>query len=317
MPGDPAAAAEVEVPAVVSEKLAALAVDEPLPEVYGSDRISLLVQSPYRIFMYWNFARDPFATLRKAFGDRADDYRVAVRLTDLDGGDEQTHEASPFASNYWFNVRPGRSFRASVGLLAPGRPFLKLLASQVARTPRTTPSPRVDDSREFRAPSIDFARALNEAGFVESAIEVGLEARDADQTQPATPALAYDWAHVEVGAADASELSELRTLLAAIAAGADLDELRASLSPRLRALFDRLLESLDVARLRELLAGALGFEITPIEETEMPLRPVWGASEVFFPRRVVRVVAARPAAGEVGGLVSNRGVPSSHIHRRS
>ncbi|MEJ7710676.1 MAG: DUF4912 domain-containing protein [Pyrinomonadaceae bacterium] len=114
----------VEVPAAVSAKLAELAIDEPLPEVYASDRVSLLVQSPHRIYLYWNFAADPFLTLRKAFGAQAESYNVAVRLTDLQSGEEATYDASAFASNFWFNVRPGKSYRASVGLQAPGRPFL-------------------------------------------------------------------------------------------------------------------------------------------------------------------------------------------------
>lgn len=296
--------APVEVPAEVSETLAALAVDEPLPENYRTDRVSLLVQSPGRIYLYWNFASDPFATLRKAFGAQAEQYRVAVRLTDLDSGEEVTYEASPFANNFWFNVRPGKSYRAAVGLMAPGRPFLKLLASQIARTPRTSPSPYADTSLEFHIPAIDFARALNESGFTQAAIQVGLEAADA-AAGPAS--IAAEWAPVDVGALSDEELSELRTLLAALAAGADVALLRLTLSPRLIEILDKLLATLDAAQLRALLGKALGFEIAPADETTVLLGPVWSASDVHFPQRSFRITAKSFPAGPSPA-------PSSHTN---
>ncbi|MEJ7618885.1 MAG: DUF4912 domain-containing protein [Pyrinomonadaceae bacterium] len=281
--------ASVEVSAAVSEKLAALAIDEPLSDDYRSDRVSLLVQSPSRIYLYWNFASDPFATLRKAFGAQADAYGVAVRLMDLDSGEEVTYEASPFAGNFWFNVRPGKSYRASVGLMATGRPFLKLLASQIVRTPRTSPSPHADATPEFRIPAIEFARALNESGFTQAAIEVGLEEAGAPGSESKVAALTEEWARVETGFLTDEELSELRALLAAIAAGADIEKLRANLSPRLADILDRILATVDAARLRGLLGEALGFEIEPVDGTTVLLGPVWGASDVHFPQRTFRV----------------------------
>lgn len=292
--------APVEVPAAVSKTLAALAVDEPLPENYRTDRVSLLVQSPVRIYLYWSFAADPFVTLRKAFGAQAEQYRVAVRLTDLDSGDEATYEASPFANNFWFNVRPGKAYRAAVGLMAPGRPFLKLLASPIARTPRTSPSPYADTSFEFQIPALDFARALNESGFTQSAVEVGLETAEA-------AARAGELTQVETGALSDEELSELRALLAALAAGADPESLRATLSPRLLAILDRLLATVGAARLRQLLAESLGFEITPVEETVVLLGPVWGASDVHFPQRSFRLTAQTFSADSFAA-------PSSHTN---
>ena len=61
------------VKAPAPDRLAAIEPeDEPLPEVYARDDMQLLVQSPYRLYAYWQHARDPFATLKRAFGAAAD-----------------------------------------------------------------------------------------------------------------------------------------------------------------------------------------------------------------------------------------------------
>ncbi|HVG38403.1 MAG TPA: DUF4912 domain-containing protein [Pyrinomonadaceae bacterium] len=285
-----------ELSPAVKKKLDELAVDEPLPEAYGADRVSLLVQSPYRIYLYWDFAGDPLAPLRKTFGERADQYRVAVRLIDLDWGEESTFEASPFARNYWFNVRPDRAYRAFVGLAAPNRPFVRLLASRLVRTPRTTVANRVDASPEFRVPSIDFARALNYAGFVADAVEVGLEGRDEATGNETSLEIARQLVHADFTGASDAELEELRAVLGALAAGADLTALRAALSPRLAALLDQLLATLDAVRLRELLRGALNFEIKPLDSTIIAVPPLGGASEQHLPLRAFRLTTGQKFA---------------------
>src|SRR5438046_2540922 len=78
----------------VGDKLAELSTDEPLPASYDMDRVRLLAQSPRRIYLYWELARNPFHTLRRAFSERAEDYRLVVRLTNLDTDEESLHEAS-------------------------------------------------------------------------------------------------------------------------------------------------------------------------------------------------------------------------------
>lgn len=273
----------------VKKKLDELAIDEPLPEVYGRDYASFLIQSPYRAYLYWEFARDPFATLRRAFGPQADTYRIAVRLTDTESGEEYTAEASPFARNFWFGVRPDRPYRAFVGLMSPGRPFIRLLSSRLVRTPRASVATRSDSRAEFRIPSIDFARALNYAGFTEDAIGVGLEGRDEASGNQTTTGITREWAHTDFTAANDTELNELRALLAALASGANLAELRASLSDRLARLLDELLATLDPERLRQLLRGALDLEINPLDSSVVSVRPLWGASEQHLPVRTFRL----------------------------
>src|SRR5687768_12535649 len=86
-------------PAVI-DKLAELSIDEPLPEIYRADRIRLLAQSPRKLFLYWEFERDPFETLRRAFRWQADTYSLVVKLVDTDSSVETLHLASPTRSQW-------------------------------------------------------------------------------------------------------------------------------------------------------------------------------------------------------------------------
>ena len=287
------APAPPEPTAEVLDKLAALSVDEPLPESYPSDLIRLLVQSPYRAYLYWNHARDPFDTLRRAFGVQdASSYKVFVRLTDADSGEEHDFEASPFARNFWFNVRPGRRYRAAVGLGSAGRPFIRLLTSAPVSTPRVAVSHVVDDTPEFRAPAAEFARVLNEAGYASDALEVTLEAVDEATRDETTRSLTREVIGAEAPAADHDLMNELRALLAALTFGVPLESLLALLSPQLAAWLREALrgheDQLTPERLLAALRAALALELeydpryddAAHDEQRRPARFVWGGSDV-------------------------------------
>ena len=240
-----------------AQKLAALPEVEPLPR---ADRIRLFVQSPYRLFLYWSLAHDPFATLRRIFGDRATQYALFVRLTDLLGGQQHLRPASP-DGNEWFDVFPARLYRVELGLFAPGRPFIRLLVSNEVRTPRASVSPLLDQTLEFQAPPEAFVRMLVEAGQALDALGAALEA---------TPMRVAD-----LPAEIFSELSPERArLLAALAAGLSLEELQRIFAPELIAW----LSTFDYKALRAALRAALPFA------AEISSLGPYGASESFMPR---------------------------------
>ncbi len=115
---------------------AALADDGPLPTDYQRDQIKLMIQGPARLYLYWRFAHDPTVALQRLFGARAARFRLAIKLVDVESGAEAYHDATP-SGEYWFNgLRPGRRYRAEVGQLAPGEPFITLLRSEETATPR-------------------------------------------------------------------------------------------------------------------------------------------------------------------------------------
>jgi hypothetical protein len=277
----------------VADKLAELSADEPLPSSYRVDRIRLLPQSPRRIYLYWELARDPFDPLRRVFG-QADGYRLVVRLTDLDTGETSLHEASVTRSQ-WFDALPDHSYRAEVGLYAPGRPFIRLLTSNTKRTPRASVSLRTEPLPEWHVTAEQFSRVLDDAGYVSDALEVALEAADEATNYAATRAITRKLAPASLPPMSEEELAELRGILTALAFGMSWDHLRPMLSHNLAGWFDRFgvdEARFDPARITEVLHSTLGIEMTrsPFEAPSeaarrRAARVIVGASEVNLPSR--------------------------------
>ena len=279
-------------PAVV-DKLAELSVDEPLPETYSSNRIRLLAQSPRKLFLYWEFARDPYETLARAFGARADRYTLIVKLIDLGSRDEALHIASPTRSQ-WLDAVPGKSYRAEVGFYAQGRTFIRLLSAGPTHTPRAGVSAAADSSPEFRVEPDEFARVLDDAGFVSDALEVSLEAADAATNDAATLAIARRFAGPDTLALESGDVAELRGLLAALAIGANVADIETSLSSRLSQWLEAIRgereAEIDGAHLLEVLRTMLGIELerTAIgffseEAIRRAARAIIGGSDVRLP----------------------------------
>lgn len=132
------------------------------------DEARLLVQSPRRLYLYWSFARDPRATLRRAFGGLADRFEIAARLVDQESGDAETIPVARVQS-LWLDAAPGRAYRAEIGFAAEGLPFVRVLESDAVETPPDAISRATDDDETFRTHSQDFARLLAASGFVEHA----------------------------------------------------------------------------------------------------------------------------------------------------
>ena len=283
----------VPTPAIVVDKLAELSADEPLPETYQANRIRLLAQSPRRLYLYWEFLRDPYETLRRAFRWQADRYRLVVRLVDLENGGETLHVASPTRSQ-WFNAQQGHSYRADVGFYAEGRAFIRLLSSTATRTPRAAVSRRADSSPRFRVSPSEFARVLDDAGYLSDALEISLEAADLAAGNGATRAIAREFGGEDVPLITEDELAELRGLLAALALDADLDDLQLVLSPRLARWLVEISRArpgaIDSAHLLEILRATLGIEMERTafaflsqEAMRRAARVHFSASEVNLP----------------------------------
>ncbi|MFN2453750.1 MAG: DUF4912 domain-containing protein [Pyrinomonadaceae bacterium] len=280
----------------VSETLAALSVDEPLPETPPANRIRLLVQSPGKLYLYWELARDPFATLRRIMSDdQAADYRLAVRLTNLFTRTETLQGANAESRAHWFTVQAGYEYKAEVGLFAPNRAFIRLLTSNTVRTPRAGISHATEHTPEFYVSPLEFSRVLDEAGYASDALEVALEAADEATHDQATREVFGRFTGREIFATDDFALVEIRALLAALALGVPLASVQSALSPAFAHWLEELNEAqsgaLDVTRLLELLRTALNLKFsfdafgTPLEaEMRLAARFVWSASRVNLPR---------------------------------
>ena len=280
------------IPAVV-DKLAELSIDEPLPETYAANRIRLLAQSPRKLYLYWEFERDPFETLHRAFRWQSDRYTLVVKLVDLQTGSETLHLASPTRSQ-WLEAQPGHSYRADIGFYARGSAFIRLLSSTEMRAPRASVSRSTDTTPEFHVQAGEFARVLDDAGYVSDALEVSLEAADEATQNAATRAVAQRFGGTQLPPMSDEDLVEMRGLLAALALGLNINEapsaLSATLSRWLSEASRARREEIDAAHLLEVLRELLGleFESTAIgalneEAMRRAARVIVGASEVNLP----------------------------------
>lgn len=278
----------------IIDKLAALGLDEPLPETYSQDRIRLLAQSPRRIYAYWEFSRDPFQSLSLSLGSRAADYSLIVRLVDVRSNTASIHEA-PFSRNYWFACLPDRVYRAEVGFYARKGMFLRLLSSNEVRTPRGRVSSHKDQSPEFSSTSNEFAKILEQAGFLADALEVSLEAADEATMFQSSTRVASELGAGGTAGLSSDELAELRGLLAAMAMGEDIDGIGDELSESLRNWILALKKQrtdLSQERVLGLFRELLGIETSEIPHHTEPIgavHTVLGASEVNLPSPPIRM----------------------------
>lgn len=219
----PAATPLVEV----QEKLDLLAIDEPLPEPPARDIVRLLVQSPYRLHLYWNFKTDPFTVARRQFPNR--DFRFMVRLVDASSGETQASEIAGFTRNYWFNSQPARTYQAEVGMFSEARPFIRLLVSDYVQTPRVGASPNVATS-EFAVGTPDFIQMLDRAGFVADSFDVAMQATDEPSRRALLEHLLKDLSTGQMTFMQTGAQSEFNRLLEMLAAERTLEEVRAILT---------------------------------------------------------------------------------------
>ena len=246
----------------VVDKLAALSADEPLPATYRRDNARLMAQSPRKMYLYWDLAEDPLIALRSAFGPQtADLYSLMTRLVNEDTGDEIWSEAADSRMQS-FSVQPDTAYRAEIGLYAAGRAFIRLLSSETSRAPRASVAARDAGDADFGIAPRDFARVLDEAGYVGDALEVTLEAADTERQENLSRALAQQVGGAALPELNAQEEAELRGLLAALALGYKPAQMEGLLSRNLAAWLAGAQQELTAARLLDALRASLGLSLT-------------------------------------------------------
>ena len=272
------------------DPLAEWTFDEPLPLLPSVDEIHLLVQSPTKLFLYWDSARDPFETLsRSIFNTR--DYHLVVRLTDLTTGETTLHEATKTREQF-LAALPGKEYRTEIGFFAPGRPFIRFLASSRIETPRSGVA-RESDAGDFHLSAEEFTRVLDESGYISDALEVAFEAADEKMRASFTRIVAETLTGADASLFDDEEVFELRRFLSAVAFGARTEDLRGMFSPKVARWFEEsfahFAPATEAARLVEIMRAALGLEIdyAAADEKDVfrhePARVLLGASDVRIP----------------------------------
>jgi hypothetical protein len=194
-----------------------------LPDSNTGSHIRLLAQSPLKLYLYWYYARhSPETQARNACVESPHCWE-AVKLVDLTSDDYIFHGPSPMCAQ-WFDVKPERVYRADVGLIDLSGVFSSLLSSEQVRTPRTYLAPAPSIMPYSPASAWDYARMLNEMGYISYALEVFLEA--ADSVRPkTTQSIALEYSGVNVSAVADHELADMRHLLVAIALESHYEDL--------------------------------------------------------------------------------------------
>ncbi|MEZ5305952.1 MAG: DUF4912 domain-containing protein [Pyrinomonadaceae bacterium] len=280
-----------------------------LPAMSRRDRATLLMQSPTRLYFYWSVATNPFRNLEKAIGGSAGNYTLVVKLRNLSAGTETLNRVDP-SGNWWFDVESDATYRAEIGFYAPGRPFVRIVFSNVVKTPRKSPSRRTDYTPSFTVSAGEFSRALDAAGFRRDAFDVALAGDDQDHALESTRLSFKAMTGFDLPELGNRHESDLRFVLMALAAGHSLEEIRHLVSAELFSMIADYLEGVG----SETAMSALEefFDVVPGEvlEEQVTGAAVFGLSLVHFPQSVRKRRIPRSLLPKLAELANQSGVSS-------
>jgi len=259
------------------------ALAEPaLPELKRENRARLMMQTPTELYFYWTVRENPFHLLRKAFGNDTGSYTLALKLTELNTGEEEIHPADA-EGTWWFNVAPNGRYQAEVGFYAPNRPYFRIIYSNTIETPRRSPSPHRADEAVWTVSANKFAEVLDVAGFTHDAVDVAMAGDDHLAAESAAHNALSRLADSEGRDLSGITGEDIRYVLRALAAGSLLEDLRHSIGPKLFAVLSENAGKLSSRNAKAALSDQYGVDESEYSE-EVLGSAVYGASLVNFPR---------------------------------
>ncbi len=272
---------KIETPSTLSRVDKLLAEPE-LPQLERENRARLQMQTPTRLYFYWSVGENPWAMLRRAFGDETGSYTLVLKLVELRTEAEQIYDAEP-EGDWWFDVEPDCEYRAEIGFYAPNRPYFRIVFSNSIQTPRRKPSPRRATEADWTVTADKFAQVLDVAGFSRDAVDVAIAGDDAARSASATH-MALDQLTGGSGKSLQSvDDEDIRYAMVSLAAGYKLKELRWKISAELFAYLQANEIKLGEENARVALKEHFDIEELDLETEEFgPV--VFGSSLVNFPR---------------------------------
>jgi uncharacterized protein len=122
-----------------------------MPELYGTDRVVLLVRDPYWLHTYWEITPGSIDRVRSQAADLWDGHRWLLRMytyPQTGGGQGSSHfdiELNPAAKSWYVQVpNPDCAYEATIGILTKDGTFHPLAKSNRVHTPRDTMSAVLD-----------------------------------------------------------------------------------------------------------------------------------------------------------------------------
>ncbi len=255
-----------------------------LPDLAKRNRARIQMQSPTRLYLYWSIKNNPFHTLRKIFGGKTGTYVLIAKLINRTKNTEQLFPIEP-EGNWWFEVDSDSEYIAEIGFYAPNRPFIRIMYSNSVRTPRKSPSRRLDYTPSFKVDAYKFAEVLDAAGYQRDAFEVAIAGDDEILAEEATQKAYSHISGKNFPKILGSDSEQLRLALLALASGYSLNDIRGEINASLFELIQSDLKNVD----SENVLGALKkhFDVFTDEYSEEETgASVFGASVVNFPKRI-------------------------------
>lgn len=279
-----------------------------LPALREENRAFLQIQSPTRVFFYWSLKQDSYNTLHRALGSRANDYFLAIRLTNLNTNQSEIHQAGN-KGLWWFNnIEADSKYRAEVGFYAHNRPFVRIVFSNTLETPRQKPSENTAYQPYFAVTADQFAEVLDLAGFSQDAFDVYIAGDEPKVAEEATQKAFLQIVEKEEFDFSEININELRYVLFALASGVSLFALREQVSSNLFEFLSALTQENPNALTEEKVILALEefFGFSPFEEIEEEsgAPTVFGASLINFPKQIRKKTAKYNPQGKLNPLSS-------------
>lgn len=131
----------------------------PIPDRYDCTYLRLMVQSPYRLFTYWEIGGAEAARL----GNQGTPYSIRLMVCNLTDGD-----AFPLfvgaASEWWLHVHSDCSYRIQLEAVRPDGEVTVLAVSNEVRTPRDTVSWEVEPYELLQPENARYLQLLTYSG---------------------------------------------------------------------------------------------------------------------------------------------------------
>jgi len=106
-----------------------------LPERYNMDRLQLMVQSPFRVFAYWEVTPERLQKVLAPFPKNEQTaFRMILRWIEIGKGMQQAFDSGA-ASEWWFAARPGSRYQAELCLHSEEFGAISVFASNEVETP--------------------------------------------------------------------------------------------------------------------------------------------------------------------------------------
>jgi hypothetical protein len=139
--------------------------DGTFPQGYDVDIVRVMLQDPFKVFVYWHVREESITALTRYFSPQeVAGFNTVLRLIETTGPAEAFFEIGR-QGRYWLTVYPDREYEFEIGVRSPIHGYISLIRSNRVRTPRGTVSPEPAKEEDYRLSPPEFMQILEITGF--------------------------------------------------------------------------------------------------------------------------------------------------------